>query len=134
MDVLLCRGWFDLSDDSRSIIDLNNDLISNLAPMDLNVAREVECHADTFALDTRNADNADRVLGVPDDDFFTFSTCDDQHPLLTPNYGSVLSRLGEYTTLWDMSKRILTLKPRACLELHSAPCDHRVGLRDGQRT
>lgn len=91
---LVRRGGLDLADDGGLFVALDHDLIRDLTPMDLDVTREIKGDTNTLALDACDADNADRVLGVPDDDFFTFSACDDQHPLLAPNYGIRLVPVG----------------------------------------
>lgn len=50
--------------------------------MDLDFSWEVECDSYALSLDGSDTDNAYRVLWVADDDFFAFSSCDYQHPML----------------------------------------------------
>ena len=69
-------GGFDLADDRRGFIEFDDDLVGDLSAMNLDFPWEVECDAHSFAFDRRDANNADGVLRVADDDFFAFSSCD----------------------------------------------------------
>lgn len=88
---LLRDGGFDGADDGGGefgFVGFDDDLLGDFAAVDFDVSWEVEGDADAFALDGRDADHADGVLGVADDDFFAFTSCDDQHPWLhvAPNF------------------------------------------------
>lgn len=81
--------------------------------MDLDFAGKIEGNANTLALDARDTHNTDRVLGIPDDDFFTFSTSYNQHPLLLHKRGPALHwQVPEYTTAGLLSKENVITRPK----------------------
>jgi len=85
----------DLADDRGFLRD---DLVRDLAAMDLDLAREVERDAYAVALDARDADYADGVVRIADDDLFTLASCDDQHSA-PPAIRSDRSWSGRYNPL-----------------------------------
>ena len=46
--------------------------------MDIDLAGELEGNANAIALDRCDTNDTKWCLGIPDDDFFTFATCDDE--------------------------------------------------------
>ena len=74
----------DRSHDFRRLLD---DLVGDLAPINLNFTWEVESHANTITLDRGDANDAEWILRVADDDLLTFPPCDDQHRQL-PSWAS----------------------------------------------
>src|SRR5690606_13592109 len=93
-----------------------DDLVGDLAPVDVDAAREVERDTNPVSLDRRDADDADGVVRVADDDLLPFASCDHQHlgpPVLTaaeavPPGGS-LTRLAKGRKRKSMSPRVISL-------------------------
>src|SRR5690606_8284192 len=52
-----------------------DDLVGDLAPVDVDAAREVERDTNPVSLDRRDADDADGVVRVADDDLLPFASC-----------------------------------------------------------
>jgi len=63
---------------------LNDDLVSDFASMDFDVAWEVESDSDAFTFDGSDANDPDWVPGITDNDFFAFATRDDEHERTPP--------------------------------------------------
>ena len=76
-ELSLRRGdRFDRANDRRAF---GEDLIRDLAPMDLDIAREFKGEPHPVALDSSNAHDADRIARITDDDLFAFTSRDDKH-------------------------------------------------------
>ena len=67
-------GWSDLRDYGgvELLLGFNDNLLCDLAPMDLDIAREIKRDAYAFSLDGSNPHNPDGVLWITDHNFFAF--------------------------------------------------------------
>jgi hypothetical protein len=73
-------GWSNRADHVATFFSrVGDDLVCNLAAVDLDRSREVECDANSIALDRDDANDTNRGRWISDDDFFTFAACDDKH-------------------------------------------------------
>ena len=67
------------SDLSNHAWFVGENLVRNFSSMDFHVAWEIHCKADSVAFDGSYSDNADRIGRISNDNFFTFSSRNDEH-------------------------------------------------------
>ena len=75
--VTLVCGWPDLSDYGLSVLAIGYDLVSDFSAMHLDRSRKFKRHSHSVPLDRRDAHDTLRGGGIPNDDFFAFSSGDD---------------------------------------------------------
>jgi len=74
------RGGTNRPGDRRRVgVLAANDLIGDLATVDIDRARKLEREADPITLDLRDPDHAQWGSGVPDDNLFALSSGDHEH-------------------------------------------------------
>ena len=95
---LVGDSGLDFADDGGGVVDLDDDLVGDLSAMDFYISWEVESDAYAFAFYGCDAHDTDGVLWVADDDFFAFSSCDNQHPMLQTSELPSLAGVTEYIT------------------------------------
>ena len=75
--VPVVRRRSDGSDDRLAVLAFGDDLVRDLAAVDLDRSGELERDSNPITLDRRDANDADRCGGISDDHFFAFSSGDD---------------------------------------------------------
>jgi len=97
-------GGLDPADD---IVGSGVDLVCDFPAMDIHIAWEIESDPDPLASNRGDADNADRVARVADDDFLAFSSGNYKHRLL-PSWKSGIqppaTTENEYTRIRPIAK------------------------------
>jgi hypothetical protein len=72
----ILAGWPNLAHDARF---LGNDLVRDFTTVYFHLSGEIHRKPHSITFDRGHANHANWIGWIADDDFFTFSSCDDEH-------------------------------------------------------